>query len=212
MILPAVNFNERPAAQADAATAIPLSQGKKSAMVLKSATVPSCFYPADDDKTCYPSPIRRSAGPSARPPFFAEISARETLTSPQAEMGVDGSSGTSTGDAKQCAPNLHSQFFSRPQWPYPGASHPILSAQARAPLLVASARPFLAARSRQALSWGLPQARYVTTLTSAETHRAGLIRVTRSNSNHRSLCGIGGFFVRASKTRTEGTTTCLRSS
>ena len=211
MILPAVNQNERPPAQICPQVRRPLSRTVRPAMVTLSATVPSCFYPADAYKTCYPSPIRRSAGFPARPPFFAEKCTAESLTSPQAVKGVGVASGTSTGDARKCALNLQSQHYSRPHWPSQDVTHQTLNAPARAPLLGASARRFLAALSPQVLLWALPQARSATTLTSAKTYRAGLTRTTL-NSNHRGLRGVGGFFVRSSKARHEGMTTCSRNS
>ncbi len=129
MNLPAAKQNERPAAQMCPPAQRPLSRAARPAMISESATVPSCFYAADNYKTCYPSPIRRSASSLARPPFFAKMAPTENLTSRERIKHVLGVVGSSTGDAKQCAQNLHSQHFSRPHWPSQGATHPTLNAQ-----------------------------------------------------------------------------------
>ena len=69
MISPRVNQFERRAAQLWPVAHGRLSQAANPVMLYQSADVPSCFYPADTHKTCYPSPIRRSASPGW-PPFF----------------------------------------------------------------------------------------------------------------------------------------------
>jgi hypothetical protein len=201
---PAVNQYERPTAQIGALSNTSLSPAAKAAMVIKSATVPSCFYPADAYKTCYPSPIRRSASPLARPPFFAENRVQENLSSRGPAKRVPLKAGTSTGDAKQCATNLQSPHYSRPLWPSQDALHLTLNAPAWAPLSAVSARPLSVVRSRQASLSAQPQAHSATTSISAKTDHAGMPALTMI-SNHRGLVGIGGFFVRALKTRREGT-------
>lgn len=222
MIPPAVNLYERPAAQNCAPAVCDLSRAANPANVTLSANVPSCFYPADTHKTCYPSPIRRSAVQPARPPFFAQMALRETSASSNVCRGVrSGARGNSTGDAEKCAPNSSSPRCSRARLPFLDASHPILNAQASAPSRAGSRPRPLAVALRPAFWQAPPLARFATkSQTSAASTVAGQPRAHTLNSDHRSLSAAVVFFVtpprgaltrtRAAKTRLEGTPTCSR--
>ena len=208
MFSPAASRYERPVAHGSTLLCRTLSRRENPVMVILPTTVPSCFYPVGTHKTCYPSPLRRSAGLPNRPPFFALVQAREIRTYPQGVSCVGlRARGKSTGDASQCAPSFPSPPFSRPSWPSRAAYRPILNAPVSALSSGASEPPLSADRLRPAWLSAQPQARSATTSTCADIARGAARPVTSEFEGHpgADCAGVAFFASTGVKTRKEGT-------
>lgn len=165
------------------------------AMVIGSATVPSC-YMADKYKTCYPSPSTRLTGSASRPRFFADLAELNGSPVLQPEIGVGAKArGYSTGDNFQCGQHAQSeqpQRFSLRHSPWRAVTAQTLNAAPWAQASVASRRRLWAAVSAPACLSVRPAARSATTSISAEP--TGLAPNTSIRS-HRRAPAPGGFFA-----------------
>ncbi len=116
MMLPMRPPFQRFPAQSPKARNLSFWAGFSHANVTLPAPVPS-FTWAGRDKTCYPSPSKRSAIFMCRPPFFRRGNAVSSCS-----RGIK-----STGEDAKCAyPNLYYRSSRRPG--LPAASRPILNA------------------------------------------------------------------------------------
>lgn len=227
MILRALPMFARFDAHLAATLRHPLCGAARRGMVPVSAPVPNAFG-ADDNKTRYPSPSRRSASFLGRPPFLMRLSqvladGRNTADNPTMRNDVFGVMlyllGISTGEPARC--ESVSRFplpFLLPPSPSPAVLAMTSSARLQAPSSAASALLPLAAISRPALSSAAPLARFATTSTSADFRLIARLRAVLSDipRTHRCLSAPVGFFVsrlgqaRSCPATKKGQPTCSR--
>lgn len=182
MMLPMLLSIARFPAQSRFAGNLSFWAGFSCANVLLPAPVPSCFR-AGRDKTCYPSPSKRSARFLCRPPFFRG----------RTEVGCRDRGIKSTGEDAQCAEPTNSHSPLLPPWAYRLAWRPIWNAPVLVPRPVVSPQPRLTAISQPVCLSVRPAARFATTRGSATKARPATTRTNDLTEGRRGRTP-GGLF------------------